>query len=268
MLKNGISTMAANAPRGAAAAGFARFLRPVFAVAVLSLSAVAAADAGLFVPLNAADAAIIAQTHVAQESSVGGRFKAVRAPADGWLVRVDRQRLFQTIHGVARQGSGRLALNLPDGLQFDVAVERTRRTLSGHSLSGRVDGVAGSAVTFAVHAEAIMGTVWTPGAAYELAPRKDGVYVFREVDLSVRPRLGEPIRTEGGWGALRPVAQANADGGSVVDVLVLWTPKAQENAGGEAQVRTGIDLAVAWANEAYERSGAEVRLNLVGAEPV
>ena len=270
MLKNGICTMAANALRGTAAAGLAKFLRPGFAAVVLSLSAVAAwgADAGLFIPLNAADAAIIAQPHVAQESTVGGRFKAVRAPADGWLVRVDRQRLFQTIHGVARQGSGRLALNLPDGLEFDVAVERTRRTLSGHSLSGRVDGVAGSAVTFAVHAEAIMGTVWTPGAAYELTPLKDGVHVFREVDLSARPRLGEPIRAEGGWGALRPVAQANADGGSVVDVLVLWTPRAQENAGGEAQVRAGIDLAVTWANDAYERSGAEVRLNLVGAEQV
>ena len=235
---------------------------------VLSASPAWGADAGLFLPLSAADAALLAHPAVSPVPSAGAPLRAGQAPASGWLVRVDRQRLFQTIHGVARQGAGRLVLNVAEGLEFDFVVERAQRTLSGHSLSGRVAGVAGSAVTFAVGAEVVMGTVWTPGASYEIQPVKGGVHVFREVDLSAMPRLAEPIRAEGGWGELRPVAQANADGGSVVDVLVLWTPKAQENAGGEAQARAGIDLAVAWANDAYERSGAEVRLNLVGAEQV
>ena len=75
--------------------------------------------------------------------------------SNGWLVRIDRQRLFRTIHGVAEQGSGRLLLNLADGPEFDVVVERTQRTLSGHSLSGRVEGVAGSAVTMVAHAGSV-----------------------------------------------------------------------------------------------------------------
>ena len=190
-----------------------------------------------------------------------------------WLVRVDQRRLFRTIHGVAARGSGRLLLNVAQDLEFEVVVERTSPTLSGYSLSGRVAGVAGSAVTFAAGAEVLVGTVWTPGAVYELVPRKDGVHIFRQVDLSVQPRLAEPIRAKGGWDGLGDIDQATAgsgaaDGDPVVDVLVLWTPKARELAGGEAHMRTRVDLAVVWANDAYERSGAEVRLNLAGAEEV
>ena len=245
--------------RGSVLAGLALAL---FAVPVWG------ADAALFVPLDAADAALLAPPSASPEPSGGEQLGEGQAPPNGWLVRVDRRRLFQTIHAVERSGSGRLVLNVAEGVEFEVAVERTQRTLSGHSLSGRVVGVAGGAVTFVAHAEAVMGTVWTPGAVYEIVPLKGGVHVVREVDLSARPPLGEPIRTEGGWGGFRPIEQANADGGSVVDVLVLWTPKALENAGGEAQMRAGIDLAVAWTNDAYQRSGAEVRLNLVGAEPI
>ena len=248
----------------------ASFLRHVFAAVALTLSVTPAwgADAGLFIPLSATDAALFAHSAVSPAPSADGQPTDGQAPTNGWLVRIDRKRLFQTIHGVAKLGSGSLLLNVAEGVEFDFVVERTQRTLSGHSLSGRVAGVAGSAVTFVAHAEVVMGTVWTPSAAYELVPLKDGVHVFRKVDPSARPRLGEPIKAEGGLSELRSVDQANADGDSVVDVLVLWTPKAQENADGEAQMRAGIELAVAWTNDAYERSGADVRLNLVGAELV
>ena len=257
-------------PYGAEAAGFASLLRHIFVAAALILSATPAsgADAGLFIPLSAADAALFGHSAISPAPSTDGQLRDGQAPANGWLVRVDQRRLFQTIHGAAERGTGRLLLNVADGLEFNVVVERTRRTLSGHSLSGRLENVAGSAVTLVAQAEVIMGTVWTPDASYEIVPVKDGVHAFREVDMSARPPLGEPVRAEGGWDALPPVEQAEAEGGSVVDVLVVYTPKALENAGGEAQVRTGIDLSVAWANDAYERSGAEVRLNLVGAELV
>ena len=100
-----------------------------------------------------------------------------KCPPNGWLVRVDRRRLFQTIHAVERSGSGCLVLNVAEGLEFEVVVERTGRTLSGHSLSGRVVGMVNSAVTFVAHAEALMGTVWTPGAAYEVVPLNGSVHV-------------------------------------------------------------------------------------------
>ena len=262
--------MATTCPHGVKAAEFVSSLGSILAGLALALSTVPVwgADRGLFIPLDAADAALFAPPSVSQVPFGGGQLREGQAPPNGWLVRVDRRRLFQTIHAVERSGSGRLVLNVAEGLEFEVAADRTERTLSGHSLSGRVVGVAGGAVTFAVHAEAVMGTVWTPGAVYEIVPLKDGVHVVREVDLSARPPLGEPIRTEGGWGELRPIEQANGDSDAEVDVLVLWTPMTMANTGSEAQMRAGIDLAVAWTNDAYQRSGAEVRLNLVGAEPI
>ena len=217
------------------------------------------AEEGLFTPVDAGDAARVAPAPVSEGSAATGQ---------RWFVRVDWGRLFSTVRTVEQSGFGRLLLNVAQGLELEVAVERTRRTLSGHSLSGRVVGAAGSAVTLVVHAEAIMGSIWTLGGTYEVAPLKDGVHVVREVAPSARRPLTEPIRAEGGWGSFPPVEQANEDGGNVVDLLVLWTPKAEENVGDEAQMRMLVDHSVAWANDAYERSGAKVRLNLVGAEPV
>ena len=241
----------------------------------MAFSAAAAwgGEADLFVPLDAAEAARFAPPAGA------GSAAAPKASAKRWLVRVDRQRLFETMRVVERNGAGasasggnaaeRFVLNVAEDLAFEVVVERTQRTLSGHSLSGRVAGVAGSAVTFAVRGDMVLGTVWTPLSVYELAHLQDGVHVFRKVDPSAGPPLGEPVnKAEGGWGEQPPVEQDEAAADTVVDVLVAWTPKAQENAGGEAEMRAGIDLAVAWTNDAYERSGAEVRINLVGAEPV
>ena len=213
------------------------------------------ADADLFVPLEPAEAARFA----ASDAESGA---APKTSAKRWLVRVDRQRLFETIRAVERNASAasasgasaaeRLVLNVAEDFEFEVVVERAQRTLSGHSLSGRVAGVAGSAVTFAVHGDMVLGTVWTPLSVYELAHLQDGVHVFRKVDPSAGPPLGEPVKPEGGWGESLPVEQEQEDAAAqtVVDVLVVWTPKAQENAGGEAEMRAGIDVAVAWTNDA------------------
>ena len=236
-------------------------MRSLKASIMLTVAALPAlgAEEGLFTPVDLADAAHVSPASVSEGSAATGQ---------RWLVRVDWGRLFSTVRTVEQSGFGRLLLNVAQGLELEVAVERTRRTLSGYSLSGRVVGTAGSAVTLVVHAEAIMGSIWTLGGTYEVAPLKDGVHVVRKVDPSARRPLGEPIRAEGGWGSFPPVEQANEDDGNVVDVLVLWTPKALENIGDEAQMRMSVDHSVAWANDAYERSGAKVRLNLVGAEPV
>ena len=181
------------------------FRHRVTAVA-LACAAISAcgADAALFVPLDPVEAARFAPLSLPSAPANTQAAAAPEAPDDRWLVRVDRQRLFRTIHAVDRRGSDegaseRLVLNVAEGFSLEVAAERTRRTLSGHSLSGRVIGVPGSAVTFAVDGETIIGTVWMPKAIYEVFPLQDGVHVFRKVDPSAALPLGAPIvRPEGG----------------------------------------------------------------------
>ena len=68
--------------------------------------------------------------------------------------------------------------------------------------------------------------------------------------------------------AAEAAAEDGTDDGSVVDVLVVWTPAAEEDAGGERQMLSQVDLTIAFTNDAFERSGALVQLNLVGAERV
>ena len=244
-------------------------------IALASFAATAWGGEALFIPLDEAEASRFAPAVSAQRPGRPGRARLAKEPSargEDYLVRIDRQRLFQTIHAVALRGPVSVALNMADDLEIEVMAERSRRTLSGHSLSGRVVGAPGSAVTFATNGKVVVGTVWTPRAIYEVVPLRDGVHVFRKVDRSAALPLGEPIRPEGAEYKSQQTNQGNGDGGAVVDVLVVWTPKARENiesvGGGEAEMRTGIDLLVAWTNEAYERSGAKVRLRLVGAEEI
>ena len=257
-------------------AGFARTPRCLcHGMASVALALFAASAWGaepLFIPLDEADASRYAPSVAVQPA---GKAQAAqeRLGDEEYLVRIDRQRLFQTIHAIALSGPVSVVLNMADDFEIEVLAERARRTLSGRSLSGRVVGARASAMTFAVNGEVLVGTVWTPNTTYEIFPLKDGVHVFRKADPSAALPEGDHL-AHGHETKRHQTKQGSADdaGGAVVDILVVWTPKARENiesiGGGEAEIRTGIDFLVAWTNDAYERSGAEVRLNLVGAEEI
>lgn len=253
---------------------WAEFARGIAGLALATVATAAWSAEALFVPLDEAEASRVAQSVSVQPAAKAQLAREPLARGEYSLVRIDRQRLFQTIHEVALRGPARVALNVAEDLEIEAIAERSRRTLSGHSLSGRVVDASASGMTLATNGEVLVGTVWTPGASYEIFPLKGGVHVFRKAARSVLP-LGVPVLPEGGTGKSLQTMQddtAGTDGDAVVDVLVVWTPRARANiesiGGGEAEMRTGIDLLVAWTNDAYERSGTDVRLNLVGAEEV
>ena len=183
-------------------------------------------------------------------------------------VRIARQELTAARDDVENAGAGRLLLNVRDGVRLEVAVERTAPTKWGYSLSGRVAGKGVGFVTLVVHDEAVAGAIWTPEAEYELHYLGSGVHALRTVSSA------QPFECAGG-----PPSELSADSagqervdrvddGSVVDILVVWTPAAKERAGGESQILSKIELHIASTNDAFERSGALVSLNLVGAEEV
>ena len=251
-------------------ASWAEFARGIAGFALASFATAAWSAEALFVPLDEAEASRLAHSVSVQPAAMEQSANEPLAGGRTSLVRIDRQRLFRTIHEVALRGPVSVVLNVAEGLEIEVMVERSRRTLSGHSLSGRVVDASASAMTFATNGEVLVGTVWTPGANYEILPLKDGVHVFRKVARSVLP-LGAPISPAGGKDKSLRTTQGNTDGDAVVDVLVVWTPKARaniESTGGGEKMPTGVDLLVAWTNDAFERSGTDVRLNLVGAEEI
>lgn len=117
-----------------------------------------------------------------------------------------------------------------------------------------------------VHEKAVAASIWTPNFAYELNYLGDGIHALKDVTNA------PPVECAGAAPVKMPAAdtagQAGTDDGSVVDVLVVWTPAKEEGAGGETQMLSVVDLMLASTNDAFERSGALVSLNLVGAERV
>ncbi len=181
-------------------------------------------------------------------------------------VRVARQYLESAREDVRRGETGRLYFNVGTDASFDVVVERTERIERGYTLSGRIEGGAVGFTTLVVHEDAVAGSIWTPDAAYELRYLGGGVHALRDVTNAPPVDCGVGLQSE--LSSADATGQDRGDDGSVVDILVVYTPAAAEFAGGEPQVLSKIDHLVAYANDAFERSGAFVALNLVGAEEV
>ena len=176
--------------------------------------------------------------------------------------------------------SARLSLNLSAAAAFDVTFERSERTLSGYALSGRVVGEPLSGVTIAVGAGRAYGSAWTPRASYvieQLGPsasirrlerstldRCDGVLQAPAVALGPKAEATEstPGSRSGGG------TDAEEDDGSIIDVIVFYTPKARRQAGGHRAIRTLIDHHAAWTNDAYSVGGAVQQVRVVAVAQV
>ena len=162
-----------------------------------------------------------------------------------------------------------LVLNLFDDVVFTGIVEHVEPTASGHALWGKLDGVELGTLTLVVNGKVVVGTVRTPYAVYTIRTAGDGTYVIRQIDESSLPTLGEPL--ERSPSPRDPSTQSTdipPDDGSVIDVMVVYTPLAKHLEGGRAAIEALIDLFVAETNQAYANSGVFHRIRLVLREEV
>ena len=190
------------------------------------------------------------------------------APADEQLqrlVRIDHHVLDAARRGTA--GASRLILNVAEGMALEAIVERSAPTSAGYSLSGRLASSPGG-MTWVVNEGLVMGTIWTPLAVYDIAPLAGGIHAIRKVDPSAALPPGEPLAAKVDSGPDPAVAQASNDDGTSVDVLVLWTPAAEEAAGGEDRIRANIDYYVTLTNNALRSSGSTLEVRLASMEEV
>ncbi|MCY4529861.1 MAG: leucine-rich repeat domain-containing protein, partial [Chloroflexi bacterium] len=163
----------------------------------------------------------------------------------------------------------KLILNLFDDVVFTGIVEHVEPTASGHALWGSLEGVELGTMTLVVTGSIVVGTVRTPYAVYTIRTAGDGTYVIRQIDESSLPPSGEPL--EASPSPRDPSTQSDdipPDDGSVIDVMVVYTPLAKLREGGRAAIEALIDLFVAEANQAYANSGVIHRIKLVLREEV
>ena len=186
-----------------------------------------------------------------------------------------------------------LRLNLFADAEFEAVIERTEPTLTGHTLTGRLAGDPLSTVVLAVNGDYIAGTVWSPDGMHDIRTLGAGPAVIRQLDPAALGRCGvgeappapRPDASPAPWASGSPIAggsradpapqaglqvknAAQADDGSLIDVLVVYVAGTRIPHGGHRAMRAIIDRDVAMTNEAYRESGAEQRIALVGAVEV
>ena len=113
-----------------------------------------------------------------------------------------------------------------------------------------------------------------PGAFYQLRYENNGVHVIRQIDQSKFPDESGDARVPPGnivpsspdaeaVQASPSTPRAARDDGSIVDVMVVYTPSARAAVGGASAMNALIDLVVTETNTSYSNSGINHRLRLV-----
>ncbi len=162
-------------------------------------------------------------------------------------------------------------LNLFDDVDLRVEIDRLdERDLHRYTWTGRVLSEPGGTFVLVVEVDAIMGAVWLDDdRVFEVRSDATGQVWAVELDgaafdpcatdhehciHSPREALDDELWQRGG---------TCADDGSIIDVMVVYTPAARSGAGGTNAIRALAESAVAVTNNAYANSQINARLRLV-----
>ena len=159
-----------------------------------------------------------------------------------------------------------LVFNLFENVSYLGVFERTeRRSPESYTWHGYLSGVTNGSFTLVVEHGVVAANIRAPGnGSYQIRYLGGSTHVVREIDES----NFAPCET-GGNQAVQVIANGarrgarGGDDGSVIDVLVVYTPEARDGAGGPAAMSALIQIAVDETNTAYANSLINPRLNLV-----
>jgi hypothetical protein len=163
-----------------------------------------------------------------------------------------------------------VALNLFDDLVLDAFLEQVDELPGGgRAWRGRIEDLTLSQVVLVQRGDTLVGDVFLPSAVYQVRPAGGGLHTVSEIDQSAFPPEMEPVpvptSAPPAEGPGETPLQAPADDGSMIDILVVYTPAARLAAGGTAAMLAEVDLAVAETNASYANSQVRQRLHLARA---
>ena len=158
-----------------------------------------------------------------------------------------------------------LSLNLFENVLF--LAHRTRIVMldsGGLVWYGKIKGDDFSEITFAINGPIISGNIRAETSLYQVRFVSEGTISIRQIDPTSFPSELPPIipidLVEQEEGGLPPISN---DDGSVVDILVVYTPDASAAVGGSAAMENLINLAIAETNTGYDNSGVNFDMYLV-----
>lgn len=157
-----------------------------------------------------------------------------------------------------------VSLNLFDGLTLAAQFEQVEYVRNSIVWTGKLLRQKYGSVVLAVDGGTANAVIHTDdGGLYLLRPSGDGgVHLIEDRDVGKLPLEAGPVAPDAK--DLPPVQRGPVnDDGSLVDLLLVYTPRAREAAGGVAQMNNLIALAVAETNQGYANSGVLHRIRLV-----
>ncbi len=215
-------------------------------------SARAQVDAGLFVEVD--------------RPSAGASAQDAAVIRQRW-VRVDYDQMRGTLTAGAAAPGLSLTLNLFADTRLIATRDRVEVTATGYVWIGHVPAVEFSSVSLAVTNGVMAGSIVTPEAAYAIRYVADDVQSIQQLNQAAFPPELPPVPVD--LGAARDANPGPlADDGSVIDVLVVYTPAARTAVGGTSAINALIDLGVSETNQAYANTGAIQRIRLVHKEEI
>jgi peptidyl-Asp metalloendopeptidase len=218
----------------------------------------------------------------ASSSALAGPGKTQSAPAPALFYPLDAPAALQAPEtpGILRTrsaglnletllGGETLQLNLFDDLNL-LARRTAFQTLPDGSqvwqgvLADASTAYPESELTFSITDGQVYGEIHLGTELYRVRSAAEGVYWVQQIDPTAFPQELAPRTPPKSGAPSAPQPPLNpTDDGTVADVMVVYTPKARDTAGGPTSIQNMINTAIAETNQGYANSGINFRVNLV-----
>jgi len=160
-----------------------------------------------------------------------------------------------------------LIFNIFDDIVLTVVPKEFKNTELGFSWVGQIEGVENGQVVMVVSDGVASANITMPSGRFHIRFLQTGVYEVQQIDTSLYPPDHPPyvkLAPSNPAQDSRPTSNTTQlDDGSVIDVMVVYSPAARAAAGGTSAMLSLIDLAITETNMGYSNSGVLQRVRLV-----
>ncbi len=165
------------------------------------------------------------------------------------------------------QKGDKLGLNLFPDTSLTAVPDKVISVASGKLMwHGYIEGEGSTEgeVTLVVNEEVMVGTIRHASRLYKVGYGGSGEHLIQEVNPNEPLPEIPPISVDHlPSGVQAQVSPQGVDDGSVIDIMILYTPAARKAQGGRRAMEALIELAVEEANQAFINSEVDSRLRLV-----
>ncbi len=173
--------------------------------------------------------------------------------------------------GTPFQGTfSRIVLELDDDTRIVVVVDRAADGwLSDRVYRGHLDGEPDSWFILVSNRGVFAGELSSSVGHYHIRYAVNGGHVLQRIDPSERLRcIFKTARGPGEAVGYQRRSAGGRGGGSLIDVMVVYTPSSRAAVGGTLAIQALIDSYIEYTNMAYEQSDVQHRFRLVHAREI